>query len=160
MKRDPALIPLSRQHHDGLALGVYIERGLRGSPTPATVASLRARALTLWELELSGHFAVEERLVFPAAREVIENRGLVDELLDDHEQLRSMFAILQRRPAGKSANLLLRLRKRLVEHIRREERQLFQALQASLDPPAMESLGKQIERELPNLCLSLGSAAA
>ena len=160
MKRDPALVPLSRQHHDGLALGVYIKRGLRGSDPKWTLAALRAQALTLWEHEYLGHFAVEERFVFPVARKAIPDPSLVDALLADHEDLRSCFSLLQQRPPEQCRGLLLHLRERLVRHIRREERELFQALQASLDECALKALGEQVEQQLPAMCLSLGSAAA
>jgi len=159
MKRDPALVPLSRQHHDGLALGVYVRRGLRGSDPQWTLAALRDQALTLWEHEYSGHFAVEERFVFPVARKSIPDPSLVDALLADHEELRSCFSLLQRRPPEQCRDLLLQIRKRLVKHIRREERELFEALQASLDEGAMKVLGSHVEEQLPAMCLSLGSAA-
>ena len=152
-------MPLSRQHHDGLALGVFIRRGLSESDPKWTLAELRAQALTLWDHEYFGHFAVEERFVFPVARKAIPDPSLVDALLADHEELRSCFALLQRRPPEQCRALLLQIGKRLVRHIRREERELFQALQASLDDGAMNALGRHVEEQLPAMCLSLGSAA-
>ena len=133
---------------------------MRGSDPRWTLAELRAQALTLWEHEYSGHFAVEERFVFPVARKAIPDPSLVDALLADHEELRSCFSLLQRRPPEQCRDLLLKLGERLVRHIRREERELFQALQASLDECAMKALGKHVEEQLPAMCLVLGSADA
>lgn len=160
MKRHPALVPLSRQHHDGLALGVMIERGLRDGADPAGTAQLerlREQALDLWQLELRGHFEVEEQIVFPAARQAGEPR-LVDTLIAEHEAIRLQFEALERAPASEAGPLLDELRTALVRHIRTEERVLFQAMQAAMDQPQLEALGRAVSDALPTLCLSLGSA--
>ncbi|MYB54202.1 MAG: hypothetical protein F4X77_18690 [Acidobacteriia bacterium] len=160
MKRHPALVPLSRQHHDGLALGVMIERGLRdggGLPDTAQLERLREQALDLWQLEFRGHFEVEEQIVFPAARQAGEPR-LVDTLIAEHEAIRLLFEALERAPASEAAPLLDELRTALVRHIRTEERVLFQAMQAAMDQPELEAVGRAVSDALPTLCLSLGSA--
>ena len=160
MKRHPALVPLSRQHHDGLALGVMIERGLRDGADPPGLAQLkrlREQALDLWQLEFRGHFEVEEQIVFPAARQAGEP-GLVDTLIAEHEAIRLQFEALERAPASEAAPLLDELRTVLVRHIRTEERVLFQAMQAAMDRPQLEALGRAVSDALPTLCLSLGSA--
>ena len=160
MKRHPALVPLSRQHHDGLALGVMIERGLRdgaGPPDTAQLERLREQALDLWQLEFRGHFEVEEQIVFPAARQAGEP-GLVDTLIAEHEAIRLQFEALERAAATEAGPLLDELRTALVRHIRTEERVLFQAMQAAMDQPQLEALGRAVSDALPTLCLSLGSA--
>jgi len=40
MLRDPALIPLSQQHHNGLALCVLTERALESDQSAATIERL------------------------------------------------------------------------------------------------------------------------
>jgi len=161
VKRHPALVPLSRQHHDGLALGVMIERGLRDGAGPAYTAELerlREQALDLWQLELRGHFEVEEQIVFPAARQAGEP-GLVDTLIAEHEAIRLQFEALEQAPASEAGPLLDDLRTALVRHIRTEERVLFQAMQEAMDEPQLEDLGRAVSDALPTLCLSLGSAS-
>ena len=160
MKRHPALVPLSRQHHDGLALGVMIERGLRDGADRADTAQferLREQALDLWQLELRGHFDVEEQIVFPAARQAGEP-GLVDTLIAEHEEIRKQFTDLEQAPISEAGPVLGRLRTALVRHIRTEERVLFQAMQAAMDEQQLDTLGQHIADALPTLCLSLGSA--
>ncbi len=160
MKRHPALVPLSRQHHDGLALGVFIERGLRDGADPATAESLRVQVLDAWELELCGHFEVEERIVFPAARQAIPAPETIDLLIADHNEIRAMIESLRVAEGEPLAEQLLAFRQRLVQHIRTEERVLFEAVQASLSEQEMASLGDRIDHELPAVCVRLGSAAA
>ena len=160
MKRHAALVPLSRQHHDGLALGVMIQRGLCDGVGPASSAEcerLRKQALDLWQLEFRGHFEVEERIVFPAAREAVDP-GLVDALLGEHEQIRQQFAALEQASESDAGPLLGRLRDTLVHHIRTEERVLFEAMQEAMDEQQLEALGQGVADALPAVCLSLGSA--
>ena len=158
MKRHRALVPLSRQHHDGLALGVFIQRGLRPPADPAAGERLRRQALDLWELELRGHFEVEESTLFPAARDAIETPEVVDQLLREHDELRHDFAALERARPEQLTERLLAVRQRLVRHIRQEERVLFEAVQASMDEDELNDLGRQILEALPNVCLRMGSA--
>ena len=160
MKRHAGLVPLSRQHHDGLALGVMIQRGLGDGAGPASSAQcerLRKQALDLWELEFSGHFEVEERIVFPVAREAVDP-GLVDALLAEHEEIRQQFAALEQASENDVGPLLGRLRDTLVRHIRTEERELFEAMQEAMDEQRLEALGQGVADALPAVCLSLGSA--
>ena len=159
MKRHPALVPLSRQHHDGLALGVFIERGLRDGADPATAESLRGQVLEAWELELRGHFEVEERVVFPAVRDAIPAPATIDTLISEHDEIRAAIGSLETARGDALVQELLALREQLVRHIRTEERVLFEAVQASLSEEELVLLGERIDKELPAVCVRLGSAA-
>jgi hypothetical protein len=64
MLRDPSLIPLSLQHHNGLAMCVLTRRSLREDAGPANVAELARRAVDRYELELANHFEIEEQILF------------------------------------------------------------------------------------------------
>ncbi|MCY4595179.1 MAG: hemerythrin domain-containing protein [Bryobacterales bacterium] len=159
MKRHPALVSLSRQHHDGLALGVFIERGLRDGADPAVAESLRGQVLDAWELELRGHFEVEERILFPAVREAIPVPETIDILIGEHVEIRTAIESLETAQGEALVDELLAWRQRLVRHIRTEERVLFEAVQASLSEEEMVSLGERIDKELPAVCVRLGSAS-
>ncbi|MCA9774776.1 MAG: hemerythrin domain-containing protein, partial [Myxococcales bacterium] len=65
MKRDPRLHGLSSDHHHALHLArraVETARGARGEDPVA----LRREARAIFTEELAPHFAVEERILFPA----------------------------------------------------------------------------------------------
>ena len=160
MKRHPALVPLSRQHHDALAVGVFIQRGLRDGAGPRTAERLRRQALDVWNLELSGHFEVEETVLFPVAREAVSQPETVDRLLREHDGIREAFSALEHAGSGELESRLRVLRERLVAHIRFEERVVFEALQDSMAEQDLAELGLQIDAALPRLCVRLGSAAA
>lgn len=158
MKRHAALVPLSRQHHDGLALCVLIERGLRDDAGPSVAERLRRQALDAWRLELSGHFAVEEEVLFPRARKAVPEPEALDRLTREHAEIRREFATLKAAAPDDVATCLRSLRKRLVAHIRFEERVVFEAVQSAMGEQDLADLGLRIEEALPRLCLHLGSA--
>ena len=58
MLRHPSLIPLSHQHHNGLALCVLTRRSLAAESSPATIAKLAKRVIDRYELELVNHFEI------------------------------------------------------------------------------------------------------
>lgn len=151
------MIPLSRQHHDGLALGVFIERGLK-QPDASVLERLRTQALDMWELELRGHFEVEESVLFPSVRQQIPDPEILDRLVREHEEIAAALADLKTVGTDALAARLRSLRKMLVGHIRTEERMLFEAVQASVGEDALAAIGKQIDETLPAVCISLGSA--
>jgi hypothetical protein len=62
MLRDPALIPLSHQHHSGLALCVLTARALVSGRSDAAISRLARRVIDRYEIELTNHFGIEEQL--------------------------------------------------------------------------------------------------
>ena len=144
MLRDPSLVPLSRQHQHALALCVRIRRALEAGDPALNAWSAEVR--DAFAQEIGAHFAAEEALVFPEARQFASLSPLVKDLLRDHAALRDCF---QRAEAGTlDATGLADLARRLDEHIRKEERQLFEQMQELLPPDRLERLGAALERFL------------
>jgi hemerythrin-like domain-containing protein len=146
MLRDRSLIPLSQQHHNGLALCVLTERSLGEDPSAANVAKLARKAIDRYELELTNHFEIEESILFPA----VENHPLVPGLISEHRHLEALIGRLRDEP---SAALLLQFTTLLRTHIRREENELFQDIQALLGRDLLNSLGKEIDAKAIRICL-------
>jgi hemerythrin-like domain-containing protein len=140
MLRDMSLLPLSRQHHAALALCVRIERELKQAAPDLEPWGQEIERI--FQDEIQYHFEAEEKFVFPAARAYPSLNGLVEELLAEHEQLRGYRA----RAAALPPAELNQFSHLLSGHIRREERELFEQMQALLPPLAMERLGSEIER--------------
>ena len=144
MLRDKNLIPLSHQHQHALALCVRIERA---SPiAEADLAAWQAEIAQIFQPEIRIHFAAEEQVLFPAARRYAELVPLVEELLSDHEWLRSQFALATTESMAPEA--IRGLATRLSAHIRKEERQLFERLQERMSDEEMASTGRQLEEAL------------
>jgi hemerythrin-like domain-containing protein len=142
MLRDRALVPLSQQHHNGLALCVLTERSLEGGVLPETVARVAARAVDRWDLEISNHLAVEEEVVFPAIVQALGEYPLVDEIVAEHRQLERVVDQLRVAP---EAGLLRQFTDLLRKHIRREENDLFEDIQRRLPRKLLDALGAEID---------------
>ena len=154
MLRDPSLIPLSRQHQHALALCVRIDRAL--GKEAIELSAWQEEIQQSYEHEISGHFAAEERVLFPAVRRFSELALLVDELLGEHQRLREHFARAADRTMDRDE--LAAFAKLLSGHIRKEERLLFERLQNVMSKQELSSLGKALEvPELANVSCRIGS---
>jgi len=150
MLRDPALIPLSQQHHNGLALCVLTERELRADRSEAAIRRLAARAIDRYEIELTNHFAIEEQVLFPLMERELGASPILGELIADHRALEAMVDEMRTVP---SAELLERFCDLLRRHIRREEHELFQDAQQRLQPGLLAAAGKEIDAQAVRVCL-------
>jgi hemerythrin-like domain-containing protein len=148
MLRDPSLIPLSHQHHNGLALGILIRRSLSADSSPANVAKQAQRAIDRYELELLNHFEIEEQLLFPACASM----PLIAELLSQHRAIEAFIAQLRVSP---SVTVLEQFCELLTKHIRVEENELFEQVQRALPRDVLDQVGAEIDRRAVRICLSV-----
>ena len=147
MLRDPSLIPLSHQHHNGLALCVLARRSLAADSSVENIAKQAQRVIDRFELELVNHFEIEERILFPACGPM----PLIAELIDEHRRLEALVAQLRGEP---SSALLEEFCALLTAHIRKEENVLFQQIQSELPRAALDEIGGEIDRKAVRVCLS------
>lgn len=144
MLRDRNLVPLSRQHQHALALCVRIERA---SPIADSDLDIwQAEVAQQFRAEIRVHFMAEETVLFPAARAFRELNPLIEELLSDHNWLRKQFAGAEGRSL--SAEEITAFARRLSDHIRREERQLFERLQQLIKSEEFEIIGRKLDEAL------------
>ncbi|WP_323002139.1 hemerythrin domain-containing protein [Denitromonas sp.] len=115
MRRDPRLVPLSREHHAALRLA----RALIAGTGVAMLVQMRA--------ELQAHFDEEERDLLPVLRAAGEP-ALVDRLLREHAQLNALF------DAAAAGQHCAEAGEALIAHVRFEEREMFPAVEAALVP--------------------------
>ena len=146
MLRDPCLIPLSHQHHNGLALCVMTRRSLAADGTPANVAKLARRAIDRYELELVNHFEIEEQVLFPECGPM----PLIAQLLAEHRAIEGLIAQLRTAP---TAALLEQFCALLSAHIRREENELFEQIQRTLPREVLDRAGSEIDRRAVRICM-------
>lgn len=144
MLRDKNLIPLSRQHQHALALCVRLDRAILAGEVD--LEAWQAEIHQQFESEIRVHFAAEEEILFPAATHFPDLRMLVQEFLSDHAILRDYFARAAARDLDQQG--LGNFGQKLAEHIRKEERQLFEGMQRVMSPPQLEGLGAALEQAL------------
>ncbi|HSR68459.1 MAG TPA: hemerythrin domain-containing protein [Acidobacteriota bacterium] len=148
MKRHAGLIPLSHDHHDGLVIAQRLLQGASKSPQvswPSRPQEQRDRVLDFYRDHLRHHFAAEEEIVFPLARRHLAAESeLVGRLEQEHRQLRRGLEEMKEQTSGLGPALkqwagLLR------DHIRSEERELFQLMQSHVPEDELAACRGQVE---------------
>ena len=146
MLRDKSLVPLSRQHQHALALCVRLDRAIQAGNLE--LEAWQAEIAQIFEQEITIHFAAEETELFPVAEKFRELRPLVGELVREHATLRDLFARAQSGSLDQAA--LSSFAATLAQHIRKEERQLFEGMQKLMSTKELAALGAAVETALQN----------
>ena len=138
MYRAPALVPLSRDHHEALIQALWLRRRA-GQPAAARAF------LDFHHAELEGHMADEEDVVLPVA-EAVDAAGCA-RIRDEHVRLRALVAALQTAvDLGADPEATMQeLASLLHDHVRYEERDFFMRLQAALPEATLLSMGDALE---------------
>ncbi len=148
MKRHASLVPLSRDHHFGLIMAQRLILGRATNPRadwPADRAQQVPRLIEFFETDLRSHFEIEEAHVFPAAGgSLADGDRQVAALIADHEAMRAMIRGFEADPASGLDERLPAFGYLLKAHIHREERGLFERMQAACGPAELEALGARV----------------
>lgn len=128
MKRDPALRNLSNEHHQGLVLAKRAKKAACTDDAQQAWNEIRSRFAT----EMEPHFQDEETGLLPALERAGEAE-LVKRTLDEHIALRRLIG-------ENSVESMIRFAGLLEQHIRFEERELFEAAQRVLTPAELDKL--------------------
>ncbi len=126
MPRVGVLRELAREHHGSLLLARDIAR-FPEPATPEALALMNARIASYWQDELAAHFRREEALLVRHPGVLPEARAM--RLLDEHRVLAAMCLRADSNDLGREA--LARFGRLLHDHVRFEERECFDALQAA-----------------------------
>lgn len=137
MKRHPALIALSHDHHHVLVIAQQLRRA-----TAANAGELAAAFLAAWESAQRPHFRIEEELLLPAyAVHGDPAHPVVMRMLQDHMLIRRDAARVADAP---SVELLHQLGQRLADHVHLEERELFPLIETTVPEPELNALGARL----------------
>ena len=145
MKRHPALISLSHDHHHGLLLAQLLKRNApEYHGLPKDLPGKLNFAKEMFHKELEHHFRDEEELVFPYLKgKDVELDNLISEILSEHIILKEKILSLNDNP-----NLIDQLDEIgniLSEHIRKEERVLFEKAQTILNDEELKIIEKRFD---------------
>jgi iron-sulfur cluster repair protein YtfE (RIC family) len=148
--RHPSLIPLSHDHHHGLALALRCRKQSLGQLKPTGAAGLRERAgefSSFYEGNLVAHFRAEEEVLFPAIRTAVAaSTAIIDELIRDHREIRRRIPELT--AVTGLAKTLFDLGDLLERHIRKEERELFPLFERHIEKTLADRVGAELKRIL------------
>lgn len=158
-KRHPALIPLSHDHHHGLALALRCRKHALGQLNPGDPAALDAcvaEVSRFFNENLTVHFEAEETVLFPLMTAHEECRELVARLESEHRTFAELVADAGG-PAG-PRKFLFDFGDLLEQHIRSEERQLFPVFETLVPAPEAERAGREIKRLVDSGKAATGAA--
>jgi iron-sulfur cluster repair protein YtfE (RIC family) len=138
MKRDPALVELSRDHHQALFVAMKMKRAEAES-----LGAVRDEVLAFWENHGAEHFRIEEEILLPAfARSADPGQDAVVTVLVDHVWIRERMERLA--DDELEAAQVRELGERLEGHVRHEERVLFPLIEDALDREALAALAQRL----------------
>lgn len=133
MKRHPALVPLSHDHHQTLVRARELRRAAADGDD-AELERVAGRFRRAFAGEVSRHFRDEEELLFPLLGEVEPPPEPLVRAATQHARIRALVQRLPDRPAAAELGALLE------EHVRLEERELFDLIQRTVGDERLAEL--------------------
>jgi hemerythrin-like domain-containing protein len=131
IKRSQELVPLSKEHHEGLLLGWKIKQGLRNG----TDINLISKYIQwFWENELEQHFRKEEEVLAP---HLPAENELVQQMFREHEEIEVLIHI---NAMIVDEDIFAQLADSLQAHIRFEERVLFPFAEKNIPQAQLEEM--------------------
>ena len=135
MKRDPALVSLSHDHHHALVAASALTKA-----SAATCAAALAGLQAYWIDDGQAHFRAEEEILFPAfAAHGDAHDPLLARALCDHVAIRQRIQAIDAHPTGELTDLH-ELGCLIQGHVRFEERTLFPLIEAALSAGELEAV--------------------
>lgn len=149
MKRHPALKYLSEDHHQALLLALLLKRN---APTflnlPNDLVGKMNYAKEMYHKELEHHFKDEEEFVFPfIMNKDSELDELINEIIDEHIILKEKIFSLNDNP--KLSDQLNEIGIVLENHVRKEERILFEKTQQLLSEETLHQIKEKFDKIRP-----------
>ncbi|WP_017730909.1 hemerythrin domain-containing protein [Nafulsella turpanensis] len=136
IKRSPALVEFSKDHHFGLLLVWKIRQGQRAGIPPVRIAQY---VTYFYEQDLQHHFADEEKFLFPTLH---EHNSLRQRAEREHAEIRGLVSSIRHFPFD--PEWLKSFAELLEAHIRFEERELFNQLQTLMSEAELLKLLKEV----------------
>jgi hemerythrin-like domain-containing protein len=143
IKRSSELVPLSRDHHNGLLLCWKIRQGINKGIDTDRIAAYISH---VFDTELAPHFELEEQVLFS----LIPEDEKFKRASNEHLQLREIVLALRQHKA--TTDTLLSFANLLESHIRYEERDLFNYIETHIQTVQLRIAGEMIEQAYKNAC--------
>jgi hypothetical protein len=109
----------------------------------------RRAVVELLVRELSKHAALEESMIYPLAKQVLDDGAQeIDEHLSEHMAIKKTLLALDRLPEGdeRTDDLVARLRRDVEEHVREVEGEFMPRIRAAVPQEDLAELGQLLEK--------------
>lgn len=140
MNRHPALVRLSHDHHHELAHARRLRRAADGDAA-ARLAAADAYVASFFS-DTVDHFRREEEELFPLYVRHAGTTPLLERILREHMQLHGLARALRAEAAARDVEpeTLRTLGELLHDHVRVEERELFEEIQRVVPAAELEAI--------------------
>jgi len=136
IKRNPNLIPLSREHHATLLFCWKLKTGLKREVGVSRVATY---ALWFHQQHLKPHFKSEEEILFTDTTDLLVKRAL-----QEHKQIGWLVEEIEKCETDPTS-IIQKLAALVYNHTRYEERELFPYLEQTLHTKDLQRIGKALD---------------
>jgi iron-sulfur cluster repair protein YtfE (RIC family) len=149
MKRHPALKYLSEDHHQALLLALVLKNNAPNIKSlPTDLIGKMNYAKKTYENELEQHFRDEEEFIFPfILNKDSELDELINEIIEEHIILKEKIFSLNDNP--KLSDQLNEIGIVLENHVRKEERILFEKTQQLLSEETLYQIKVKFDKTRP-----------
>ena len=144
IKRSKELLALSREHHHGLLLCWKIRQGLANG---VELSRIKEYILHFYDTQLNDHFFLEEKYLFSLIDAQNLHRIKAE---SQHREIRGLIDAIKANNAG-NTSLLGELQQKLEEHIRFEERELFNYIQKHCDSALLKNVAANLDKEVAEM---------
>lgn len=139
IKRHPAIVSFSKDHHFGLLLVWKIRQGLNKAVDAERISNY---VLYFFKEDLGKHFKEEEQLLFSR---LPGDDPLRKQAEADHQSVYKLVTAIEKKKDD--AILLNQLADELEKHIRFEERELFNHLQTNIPENELEKIAERFSTD-------------
>ena len=156
VKRHSALIPLSKEHFSHL---VYAKRLREGKPENiesnwperSDEKKLIHQTKEYFTVDMLHHFELEEQEVFPIYKMYLEENSPEKELLDfiikHHKIVKEKIISIDTLEGKELVKQLKEIGTDIEEHIRKEERQLYEDIQKKIPTDELMEIGRILKEK-------------
>ena len=137
MRRHPALVELSRDHHRALVVAQALCNASTSQETPPEALFAR-----FWRTDGEAHFRLEEDVLLPAyALHGDPRHPAIVQMLIDHMMIRRDAVLIA---TGRPTDIMHRLGANLMTHVRLEERQVFPLIEETLSEDELDAIAVRL----------------
>ena len=137
IKRSKELVPLSKEHHEGLLFGWKIKQGLQNGTDKAIISRF---IQWFWENELEQHLRKEEEIL---AAHLPDENELVQRMFREHEELEALINI---NVMIADEDIFRQIADGVHDHIRFEERELFPYAEKVIPANELEAIHEDLAK--------------
>ena len=139
MKRSPALVTLGHDHHRALEAALRLRRA-----TDESLGDALDHFREFWSDHAERrHFEIEEEVLLPALAGDEQWDVMAERVRAEHQEIRARAENVATADEARALGALLN------DHVRFEERELFELLESRLDAAELDRLGEEIRAARP-----------